>query len=196
MSKLRQNVPEATGDLEVPAAPDLRPFVVFTQLKEGGPFQYAGWLDAADDAMAVQFGREHYGQDQQCVHLCVIPRDAIYGDELGPEPTDAATPHGPYRCFTQTIAGDIYVSAESIDAPSTAAAMAQARAAHEDMHDIWIVPETAIVTTGDDDLIWRYTDQTYRLARGYSKDVRSKWERIRAERDLSEYEKGDLKETF
>ena len=40
------------------------------------------------------------------------------------------------------------------------------------------------------------TDQTYRLARGYAKAVREKWETLRTQRDLETYEKDDLKETF
>ena len=58
------------------------------------------------------------------------------------------------------------------------------------------MPCDAIAATDAGDVIWRYTDQSYRLARGYSKDVRKKWEKIRAERDLETYEKDDLEETF
>ena len=54
----------------------------------------------------------------------------------------------------------------------------------------------AIASTDADDLIWRYTDQTYRLARGYGKEVRDKWEKLREEKALEEYERDDLKETF
>ena len=64
------------------------------------------------------------------------------------------------------------------------------------LHNIWAIPCSEIASTDDDDLIWRYTDQTYRLARGYSKDVREKWEHLRARKDIDEYEKDDLKETF
>jgi hypothetical protein len=45
-------------------------------------------------------------------------------------------------------------------------------------------------------VIWRTTDQSYRLARGYSKDVREKWKQFRGDDDLTEYEKDDLKEAF
>jgi hypothetical protein len=45
-------------------------------------------------------------------------------------------------------------------------------------------------------MIWRETDQTYRLARGYSKGVKEKWTQIRKRQDLETYEKDDLKETF
>ena len=67
MSNIRDNIPTPAGDLAFPAEGDLAPYVIFTQLKEGGPHIYAGWLDAADDAMALQFAKEHYGQDQVCV---------------------------------------------------------------------------------------------------------------------------------
>ena len=45
-------------------------------------------------------------------------------------------------------------------------------------------------------MIWRHTSQDYRMARGYSAAVREKWQTIRAERDLREYEKDDLREMF
>ncbi len=130
MSKLRENVPAPNGDLESPAEGDLEPYAVFTQLNRGDPHIYAGGVDAADPQMALQFAREHYGQDQPCVN-------------------------------------------------------------------IWVVPKAAISATSyDHDLIWRHTDQSYRLARGYTADVRNKWKKIRARKDLAEYEKDDLKEVF
>ena len=45
-------------------------------------------------------------------------------------------------------------------------------------------------------MIWRSTDQSYRLAKGYSKIVRQKWDAIRASKDVDEYQKEDLKDTF
>ncbi len=63
-------------------------------------------------------------------------------------------------------------------------------------HSIWVVPKNLIRSTAEGDLIWRHTDQSYRLARGYAKDVREKWEAVRVERDVDEYQKDDLKETF
>ena len=53
MSKLRQDVALVEGDLETPVAGDLASFVVFTQLTKGGPYIYAGWLDAVDDGMVT-----------------------------------------------------------------------------------------------------------------------------------------------
>jgi hypothetical protein len=64
------------------------------------------------------------------------------------------------------------------------------------MHNVWAIPRAQLLSTGEDDLIWRYTDQSYRLARGYSREVRDKWKTIRAEQDLEAYEKEDLTETF
>ena len=66
----------------------------------------------------------------------------------------------------------------------------------EAMHSIWVVPTDVITSTNPDDLIWRHVDQSYRLARGYAKDVRDKWEHVRAKQDVDEYQKDDLKETF
>jgi ring-1,2-phenylacetyl-CoA epoxidase subunit PaaB len=129
-SRSRQRAEPVRGDLSTPADGDLRPYAVFTQLTRGEPHVLAGWLEAADAAMAMQFAREHYGKDQECVNIWVVPRDAISA------------------------------------------------------------------TSYDHDLMWRHTDQSYRLARGYSKAVRDKWMRFRDEKDVKAYEKEDLKQAF
>lgn len=130
MSNIREQSHPSNGDLTSPAEGDLKPYVVFTQLNRGDPHMYAGCVDAADQQMALQFAREHYGQDQKCVNIWVVPKEAV------------------------------------------------------------------TATNYDTDLIWRHTDQTYRLARGYSKPVKDKWRKLRRAEDLKEYEKDDLKETF
>ena len=75
MSKIREQFdrPPETP-LEVSPTGDLRPFVIFTQLRKNGPHIYAGWLEAADAAMAMDFAKEHYGQDQECVGIWAIDR--------------------------------------------------------------------------------------------------------------------------
>ncbi len=77
MSKIRQSFALETGELQTPATGDMKPFEVFTQLQKGKPPVYAGTVEAADAAMALQFGREHYGRDQPCVQVWVAPRDAF-----------------------------------------------------------------------------------------------------------------------
>ncbi len=67
---------------------------------------------------------------------------------------------------------------------------------HVEHADSWVVPRDEISATGEDDVIWRYTSQDYRMARGYAASVRKKWEQVRAEKDISEYEKDDLREMF
>jgi phenylacetate-CoA oxygenase PaaH subunit len=116
------------GELKLPAESDARPYEVFVQLQRGKPHIHAGTVDAVDAAMALQFAREHYGRDQPCVHLWVVPRDAMLGTDY------------------------------------------------------------------DNDIIWRSTDQSYRLARGYQ--VHNKWLQFRGKKDLEKYEKEDLKEAF
>ncbi len=198
MSKFRQAPTVTAADLGV--EPDLRGYVVFTQLKKDGPFIYAGWLDAADDEMALTFACEHYGQDQKCVHIWTAPREFVGGlrenADAAQEPVAAPRE---YQLFRQDEAGDAPVSAYTVTATSAAEAIAAGRRELDggaDIHTVWAIPTEHIAATDDDDLIWRYTDQTYRLARGYSKGVREKWEKLRADRDLTEYEKDDLKETF
>jgi len=198
MSKLRDNVQLIDGDLQSPAEGDIAAYVIFTRLTETSPHLYAGWLDAIDETMALQFAREHYGQDQKCVGLWAIPRSAISGTEARYRPSSTKGRVRDFEVFFQPRAGDQHVWVGSVQAPSPDGAL---RAAQEQFDSdgancIWVVPRDRIATTHKDDLIWRYTSQDYRMARGYAADVRRKWQKIRAERDLKEYEKDDLKETF
>ncbi|MHC4446723.1 MAG: hypothetical protein ACYSXF_02810 [Planctomycetota bacterium] len=198
MSKLREQVDPINGDIQSPPEGDLKPYVIFTQLAPNGPHIYAGWLDAADDAMALQFAREHYGQDQECVNIWAIPRSTIAATE--PE-YPASTQEGPsrtFQIFVQQQRGGQHVSAGTVDATSAEQALraAVAQAAEQRPHSVWVVPRPHIASTDESDIIWRLTDQTYRLARGYAGEVRTKWEKIRAERDLEQYERDDLKDAF
>ena len=129
MSRLRDHLPLPNeGELTLPAEGDAKPYEVFIQLQRGKPHVHAGTVDAVDAPMALQFAREHYGQDQACVHIWVVPREAMLGTDY------------------------------------------------------------------EKDVIWRYTDRTYRQARGYQ--VRKRWEQFRSQQDVEKYEKEDLKEAF
>ena len=232
MSKIREQfqAPPATP-LEVSPTGDLRPYVIFTQLKAKGPYIYAGWLEAADDAMAIEFAKEHYGQDQECVNVMAIRRENItssdglygspslegggprnlgvggaraaqpasgsFGDSTHP-PTPSLEGRGEFQVFTQKKAGDLWITWETIEAATPQAAIDASRKTMKqaaNAHAIWVVEVPNILSTHDD-LIWRYTDQSYRLARGYGRDVRAKWIAIRDEKQLAEYEKDDLQEAF
>jgi 1,2-phenylacetyl-CoA epoxidase PaaB subunit len=197
MSKRRQQIEMLEGDLSDPVAGDLAAYVIFTQLKDGGPHLYAGWLDAVDHEMAIQFAKEHYGQDQKCVNIWAIPRAALAGTDPEFGASEEVGPRRSFQAFRQAAAGDGMVSSSVVDATSPAEALNIAGAREVDVfHHLWVAPLDDIISTAPDDLIWRYSDQTYRLARGYSRDVREKWQRVRAMRDLEEYEKDDLHETF
>ena len=197
MSKLRDHITIIEGDLDAPIEGDLAPFVIFTQLVTGRPYIYAGWVDAIDEAMAIQFGREHYGQDQKCVGLWAIPKPAITVG--GSEEAGGAAVTGPYEVFLRADSGEPHRSAGCVEAESGHEALEVARrdiAGATEALSIWVAPSERIVATGPDDVIWRLTDQSYRMARGYASDVKAKWEEIRARKDIEEYEKDDLKEMF
>jgi 1,2-phenylacetyl-CoA epoxidase PaaB subunit len=103
-----------------------------------------------------------------------------------------------YHVFTQKKAGDLWLSAGTIEALHPQAAIASARTAVKqaaNAHAIWVVAQDHVVSTHGD-LVWRLTDQSYRLARGYGRDVRAKWVAFRDEKQLAEYEKDDLAEAF
>ena len=198
-SKIRDQLPTYDTPLGGESEGDLRGYVIFTQLKKDGPFFYAGWLDAADDAMALDFAREHYGQDQACVAIWAIPRDTIAGTERDFAPSAETGPDETYEVFVQPDDRTLMTSRGVVTAPSPAAAVEAAVAATKDADTcirIWVVRLSDIAATEADDLIWRYTDQDYRLARGYVKDVRRKWEAIREQRAYEAYEKESIKETF
>jgi 1,2-phenylacetyl-CoA epoxidase PaaB subunit len=197
LSKIREHIPNSDGDLSTPPEGDLAPWVIFTRLKAGGPYIYAGWLDAVDAEMALQFAREHYGQDQECVSIRAIPRTAISGTEPEYAPRPGIGAKRTWDVFVQKRSGDPYVGVGIVEAGAAASALEAAKkAAKGDPSSIWVVPRDAIAETGEEDLIWRLTDRTYRLARGYSALVREKWHKVRADRDVTEYEKDDLKEWF
>ena len=51
-------------------------------------------------------------------------------------------------------------------------------------------------TTEEEMVIWRTHDMTYKLAKGYSKQVRSKWTRIRDNPAYEQYQKEDIETHF
>ena len=127
-----------------------------------------------------------------------IPRSAISGTEAQYRPSSTEGPVRDFEVFLQPSAGDPLVWVGTVEAASSEAALraAQQQYGSDGANCIWVVPSDRIAATNKGDLIWRYTSQDYRMARGYSAQVRQKWEKIRAERDLKEYEKDDLQETF
>lgn len=128
LSRVRAQVPEYDSP-DVPAdGAELKAYEVFVQLERGKPHVYAGSVDAPDDELALLFAREHYGRDQPCVQIWVVPREAIRRTDY------------------------------------------------------------------DKDVVFRLTDQSYRLARGYN--VGEKWRKFRDARAVAEYQKEDLKEYF
>jgi 1,2-phenylacetyl-CoA epoxidase PaaB subunit len=224
MSRLREQFrapPPSDVALAAPPTGDLTPFVIFTQLRTGGPWIYAGWLEAADAPMAMTFAKEHYGQDQECVGVCAIAREHITSSDglypppgaahgepavagahrstTTPPPSPAPESRGRYVLFTQKRAGDLFIEAGAIDAVSPQHALELTRATNrmaQHAHCIWAVAKLHMVSSGETDLIWRHTDQSYRLARGYGRDVRAKWIAFRDEKQLAEYEKDDLADAF
>lgn len=199
MSKIREQlVSPPPTPLAVSPTGDLKPYVIFTQLKVNGPWIYAGWLEAADDTMALDFAREHYGQDQECVNVLAISREHITSSDGLYKSSPSPQGRRSYVVFTQKKAGDLWLSAGTVDAANPQEAIEAAKKNLKQAasaHVIWVVPEAHLVST-QGDLVWRYTDQSYRLARGYGREVRAKWIAFRDEAQLAEYEKDDLQEAF
>ena len=199
LSSRRANAPVRTDELETPAVGDLTAYVTFTQRRAGDPHVIAGCIDAPDDSMALIFAKEHYGQDQECVSIWMFPIKAIAGTHADHPTSSEAGPVRKFQIFTQKQSGDPHTESGTVEAPHSAGALQKAKQIAPDadaMHCIWIIDFNDITATQDGEMIWRHTDQTYRLARGYSKDVREKWEAIRAAREVDEYQAEDLKEMF
>ncbi len=199
MSKIRTEIEVGTGELTLPALGDAAAFAIFTQKRAGAALVFAGFVDAGDAELALAFGREHYGQDQECVCMWTFAESEIVGSRPDyPAPaTGTEKAVVDYQVFTQVKAGEWHVSGPIIEAASGAAAVAAfAESNGGTFHSLWAVPCQSIFATEKDDLIWRYTNQDYRLARGYAKEVREKWEAVRVNRDVDDYQKDDLKETF
>ena len=198
-SKRRQNIPIPTDDLSVPAEGDFTAFVTFTRRKEGEGMILAGYIDAPDKQMAVIYAKEHYGQDQECVETWVFPVSNIAGTHAAHPTSNKAGETRPFQTFTQKESGEVHVAGETVQANCSEAALEQAKQSAPDIaacHSLWVVDLSDITATREGEMIWRTTDQTYRLARGYSKDVRRKWEAIRAARDVDEYQSEDLQKAF
>lgn len=205
MSKLRDQFEalfgEPEGDIETPEEGDLRGYVVFTRLKPTHPWRYAGWLRAADDDEAVYYAREHYGRDQKVDDVLAIHESWVGGTDVPwpPRDDDAGEPR-PFMVFTQARAGDMYVSADDVEAPGTAAALEAARTRHaaEDPapNAIWVADRARVLFRDENDPLWREFDQTYRLARGYTATVKRKWEQFRDADSLEAYRKEDLEKEF
>lgn len=202
MSKIRENLEFDDSALNCPEERDLAAWVVFTRLRPDGPFLYAGWLNAADEPMALDFAREHYGQDQPCDAILAIERRHLVGTDLA-APDDAPRDPGDWIVLVQDAPGDLYrtpddEAAQRVTAATSREALDRARAAvgGDGVHGVWVAPASSLALTGENELIWRHVDQGYRLARGYSKEVRRKWETIRARKDVEAYLSEDLTEMF
>jgi 1,2-phenylacetyl-CoA epoxidase PaaB subunit len=120
-------------------------------------------------------------------------------DSRTPSPQPSPKRRGSFAIFTQKNAGDLFLQAGTIEADSPQCAIDEAKKSNrmaQHAHCIWAVATPHILKTAENELIWRHTDQSYRLARGYGREVRAKWIAFRDEKKLAEYEKDDLAEAF
>lgn len=202
MSKLREAKYEFAADLPPHADGTLLHFVIFTRRKAGVPFRFAGYVNAPDGPLALLYARDHYGQDEVCDAIWAIDREEFHVTPYvdGPlAPADASESDGkPWTVFTQRRRGDIHVEAgtvTAVDAPAAVAA-ATARFADGRIVNLAVAATSATHATAEGDVIWRSHDQSYRLARGYAKDVKEKWIAIRNRNDYEQYAEDDLEKTF
>lgn len=86
MSKLRETLHPPRPEGELPPEPPMRIFEVFIQIKQGEPHEHAGSLDAVDLPQALALAMQHYGRDQECLHVWVADRAAMLGSETLDEP--------------------------------------------------------------------------------------------------------------
>lgn len=192
LSESRTNVPEAKGDLQTTEDHTFPIWEVFTKKKGSAMHIHAGSLSAPDAELAQCFAREHYGQDQPCVSMWVALRDSLHAKDGNNES---------YELFVQWSAGLRHEHVGEVNACSGKEARDTCKelfCAEKKFFTIWSCPNSTITKIdGETDMIWRETtDQSYRLARGYSKVVRQKWEALRASKAVDDYQSEDLEDTF
>jgi 1,2-phenylacetyl-CoA epoxidase PaaB subunit len=198
VSKIREQEFVLSDALPDPT-PDTRHWVVYTSKRAGAPHKWAGYVDAPDTELALQFAREHYGLDEVCVGILAHEhKDAVDG-EYALEPLDrgdASGQDGPeWTVFTLERRGGTHQTIGVVNAPDAATAIDRGRGlfAGKRVRSLRVVPSDKIHTTTAEELtIWRLHDMEYKLAKGYSKIVRTKWTKIRDELTYEEYQQDDI----
>ena len=205
MSKIRQRDFTFSDELPPHADGTVLSFVVYTARKDGAPHRYAGYLNAPDSGLAMEFACEHYGQDEACTEIWIHLAEDIHETPCADDAIDPATGNDgddvttdpAWVAFTQKRRGDIHIEAGTLHAPDATAALSKAVARHgAGTVQVRVVAMDRIDVTEPEQLIWRTHDQTYRLARGYSKSVRAKWDAVRKREDVDEYTKEDIENHF
>lgn len=120
--------------------------------------------------------------------------------ETGELKTPPEPDYKAYEVFIQLTRGQPHVHAGTVDAVDDKMALEFARKHYgrdQECVHMWVVSRDAMLGTHyENDIIWPLTNQDYRLARGYAKDVRQKWEAVRARAEVDEYQKEDIREMF
>ena len=191
MTSPRINPPKQTGDLSFPEVDSFPIWEVFTQKRPTKEHVHAGSLSAPDASLAQQFAREHYGQDQVCISLWVGTRSDFLAVD-GKQDT--------YEVFVQWESGDRHIHIGTVEASNGQDAKSKCESQFLDdkpFFSVWSISASDLTVIDEkDNLIWRTTDQTYRLASGYSRVVRKKWDAIREAEAVDAYQEEDLKDTF
>jgi ring-1,2-phenylacetyl-CoA epoxidase subunit PaaB len=191
MTSPRINPPKQTGDLSFPEVDSFPIWEVFTQKRPTKEHVHAGSLSAPDASLAQQFAREHYGQDQVCISLWVGTRSDFLAVD-GKQDT--------YELFVQWESGDRHIHIGTVEASNGQDAKSKCESQFLDdkpFFSVWSIGVSVLTVIDEkDSLIWRTTDQTYRLASGYSRVVRKKWDAIREAEAVDAYQEEDLKDTF
>ena len=191
MTSPRINPPKQTGDLSFPEVDSFPIWEVFTQKRPTKEHVHAGSLSAPDASLAQQFAREHYGQDQVCISLWVGTRSDFLAVD-GKQDT--------YELFVQWESGDRHIHIGTVEASNGQDAKSKCESQFLDdkpFFSVWSIGASDLTVIDEkDNLIWRTTDQTYRLASGYSRVVRKKWDAIREAEAVDAYQEEDLKDTF
>jgi len=205
MSKIRQRNFTFADELPPHADGVMHSYIAYTARKDDAPHRYAGYISAPDISLAVEYACEHYGQDEECTNIWVHLVEDLLETPCAEESIDPdsgadgvdADEDPAWVVFTQNHRGDIHIETATLHAPDSKTALSRAVARHGDSRvQVRVVARDRIDSTEPDQLIWRTHDQTYRLARGYSKSVRTKWAAVRKAEDIDEYRKDDIENHF
>ena len=167
MSKRRQQMYAFDHDLPEGKADD-RNWVVYTRKKEGAPYRWAGYLDAVDEGLAMQYARDHYGLDEACAGILLHQHEALLDSEYGidaiPGGNDTGTDGESWLVLTQRRRGMIHVSVGTVQATDAPTAIARARTAFTDgkITNVRVVRMADCIEACPDTLaLWREHDMNY-----------------------------------
>jgi ring-1,2-phenylacetyl-CoA epoxidase subunit PaaB len=156
-------------------------YEVFVQPREGKPFQHEGIVHAPNGEMAFVLAKETFTRRFTCTSLCVVETRKVFVSpfsegtqsayDLLPAPPPGNGPAENYEIYHLLRRGKQHIHAGTVQAPSAAQAMAQARDRFKDktVYNVWAVRTADIrfTTVEETDLWTTLPEKRFRDAADY-----------------------------